>query len=185
MGCVKTKTKFMKIARGFIMLSISMLFASFTWPSKLEKKVNQTISKSFDIVSYEIIPITIDPESEEATKKEINNCLFKVLSKKELIGYIYVGEAPSMKNIFDYAIVFSKDMQIINTKVLIYREKHGRQIGMKRWLKQFFGMTAKDRPELGIQVDGISGATISATSMTDAVSDVLSSIEYLINHNKL
>ena len=60
----------MKIARGFIMLSISMLFASFTWPSKLEKKVNQTISKSFDIVSYEIIPITIDPESEEATKRK-------------------------------------------------------------------------------------------------------------------
>ena len=90
-----------------------------------------------------------------------------------------------MKNVFDYAILLSEDLEIVNTKVLIYREKHGRQIGMKRWLKQFFGMTSKDRPTLGDNVDGISGATISATSMTNSVREVLSTIEYLKSHDKI
>ena len=84
-----------------------------------------------------------------------------------------------MKNVFDYAVVLSPDLEIVNTKVLIYREQHGRQIGAKRWLQQFFNMDTTNRPVLGKDIDGITGATISATSMTKAVHNLLVDIDYL------
>ncbi len=158
---------------------------SFSWPSKLDKKVKATISKTYKLKQYDLTAIRVEASVENITERKVNDCLFAIKSASETQGYIYVGEAPSMKNVFDYAILLSEDLEIVNTKVLIYREKHGRQIGMKRWLKQFFGMTSKDRPTLGDNVDGISGATISATSMTNSVREVLSTIEYLKSHDKI
>ncbi|MEM9548704.1 MAG: FMN-binding protein [Bacteroidota bacterium] len=151
----------------------------------MDKKVRTTVTKTFNLESFELEPFTVDQTTEDATVKEINKCLFSIKNESELVGYIYVGEAPSMKNIFDYAIIFSPELEIINTKVLIYREKHGRQIGMKRWLKQFFGLVPGDTPELGTNVDGITGATISAKSMTNAVRDVLSSVDVLKTSNQI
>ncbi|MFT6337898.1 MAG: hypothetical protein ACI86M_002265 [Saprospiraceae bacterium] len=179
------KIRTMNIRKFAPIILFAMFMLSFSWPKKLDQKVKTTISKTFNLGSFDLYPVTVDEAIERATEKKINECLFTVKSGGELLGYTYVGEAPSMKNVFDYAIVFSPDMEIINTKVLIYREKHGRQIGMKRWLKQFFGMTTSDRPKIGMQVDGISGATISATSMTDAVREVLASMSYLQKQDKL
>lgn len=158
---------------------------SFTWPAKLDKKVRTTVSKTFKIESYDLEAVRVSTTIEDNTERKINDCLFAVKTEEGLIGYVYVGEAPSMKNVFDYAILFSPELTVVNAKILIYREKHGRQIGMKRWLKQFFDLTTSDRPTLGENVDGISGATISATSMTDSVREVLASIQHLENQDKI
>lgn len=175
----------MRIINALILFATIFLCFSFAWPSKLESKVKATITKTFDIANYDLKKVTVEEKINNVTDRKINGYLYAIHSDNTINGYVYVGEAPSMKNVFDYAILFSPEFKIINTKVLIYREKHGRQIGMKRWLKQFFGMTPSDSPTLGGQVDGISGATISATSMTDSVREVLSSIKYLKNHNKI
>ena len=90
-----------------------------------------------------------------------------------------------MKNVFDYIIVFDNDLNILNTKVLIYREKHGRQIGTKRWLNQFLGKKVGDKVSLGKGIDGISGATISTTSMTKAVDNVLDLLNEMKLQNKI
>ena len=87
--------------------------------------------------------------------------------------YMYWGQAPSMKNIFDYALMLDSEWTILKAKVLIYREQHGRQIGATRWLRQFEGYSVQNYSELPNGVDGISGATISTTSMIKAVQSVL------------
>lgn len=87
--------------------------------------------------------------------------------------YLYWGQAPSMKNIFDYALMLDENWTILKAKVLIYREQHGRQIGAARWLKQFEGYSIQNYTELPEGIDGISGATISTTNMVKAVQSVL------------
>ena len=116
---------------------------------------------------------------ESQTTRTIEDKLYEIKIENNNPGYIYVDQAPSMKNVFDFAVVFSDDLEILNSKVLIYREQHERQIGSKRWLKQFFGMTPSSRPELGKDIDGISGATISVSSMTNAINELLVDVEYL------
>ena len=62
---------------------------------------------------------------------------------------------------------------------------HGRQVGSQRWLKQFIGRKSGEKLVYGEDIDGISGATVSAKSMTLAVSNVLESIKVLQDHNIL
>ena len=175
----------MKCIKIIIYCLLVIGLTSFSWPTKLDKKVRTTVSKTFKVESYNLEAVRVSTTIEDNTERKINDCLFAVKTEETLMGYVYVGEAPSMKNVFDYAILFSPELTVINAKILIYREKHGRQIGMKRWLKQFFGLTPADQPSLGENVDGISGATISATSMTDAVREVLATIHYLDSHNRI
>jgi Na+-transporting NADH:ubiquinone oxidoreductase subunit NqrC len=54
---------------------------------------------------------------------------------------------------------------------LIYRENYGGEIGSKRWLKQFIGMTEPKN-----YVDGISGATISVNSMKYSINKLIKSL---------
>lgn len=166
-------------------LATLAILMSFQWPAKLQKKIDKTVLKTYEIPAADYVPVEITEGEDQVTNSKINGHLFKVMSEEVMKGYVYVQQAPSMKDVFDYAVLFDADLNVINAKVLIYREQHGRQIGARRWLKQFFGMTTADTPELGVNVDGISGATISVTSMTNAMADVLSSLRYLQSVGKI
>ena len=163
----------------FSSLIIGSVDSSYPWSEKLSLKVDNCIKATYPDTKYQLDEQEITPAQEENTKLEMEHKLYKIKNNTKTIGYIYVDQAPSMKNVFDYAVVFTPELVIKNTKVLIYREQHGRQIGAKRWLQQFFDMNTSDRPILGKEVDGITGATISATSMTRAIHDLLKDIDYL------
>lgn len=163
-----------------LILGLSFLFSPDTpWSDRLNEKVGNSVKLTYELEDFELEEIRISNEEEQATASELSQKLFRVKREDTKIGYIYVSQAPSMKDVFDYIVLFDNELTIKNTKVLIYREQHGRQIGSKRWLSQFFGMTPEDRPEYGENIDGISGATISVKSMTLAVNQLLSSIDYL------
>jgi Na+-translocating ferredoxin:NAD+ oxidoreductase RnfG subunit len=67
----------------------------------------------------------------------------------------------------------------VRSKVLIYREDYGGEIGSKRWLKQFVGKSMDDQISFPGDIDAISGATISVRSMTRALDTLLKSIKAL------
>src|SRR5690606_30583045 len=146
-------------------------FGNWEQDPKLQEKVDSAILQAFDIESYTGIPIELDAMVQNTGTSKARS--FKIMGDDVLQGYGYVGEAPSMKRISDYIVIFNPDLSIKKTKVLIYREDHGRQIGSQRWLQQFVGMTVNDSPIYGENIDAISGATISAKSMTKAVAKVL------------
>ncbi|MEP4790114.1 MAG: FMN-binding protein [Gilvibacter sp.] len=161
----------------------ALLFLSFSANKispRLQQKLNMAVQTTFEIedFSLDLISISSDLNSKTAVELGSEN-LFKVIQNEKLIGYVYLGQAPSMKNIFDYVVLFNRDLSIKKSKVLIYREDYGRQIGSQRWLKQFIGMRVNKAIRYGEDVDAIAGATISAKSMTKAVNDVLQSIAVL------
>jgi Na+-translocating ferredoxin:NAD+ oxidoreductase RnfG subunit len=162
----------------------------FAWPLlsfsegevnlRLKKKIDAAILATYEVETSVLKNISITPAMNSETAAEFKeNNLFKIYSDSNLLGYLYLGEAPSMKRRFDYIVMFNIDFTIKKSKVLIYREEHGKQIGSQRWLKQFIGLSAADNPIYGEDIDAISGATISASSMTKAVANVLSSIQIL------
>jgi major membrane immunogen (membrane-anchored lipoprotein) len=74
------------------------------------------------------------------------------------------------------------ELIILKTKVLVYREDYGGEIGSKRWLKQFTGKMYNDDLRYGDNIVAISGATISVKSFTDAINNLLISLKKL--HSK-
>ena len=113
------------------------------------------------------------------------NNLFKITSKKTILGYAYLSQAPSKTAQFDYLVLLDTDLIVLKSKVLIYREEYGGEIGSSRWLKQFIGKKGGDELNYGDNIVAISGATISVRSMTNAMNDLLESLKILHEKNIL
>jgi Na+-translocating ferredoxin:NAD+ oxidoreductase RnfG subunit len=159
---------------------LSMLLFSFGLPKNVEKRVHKEIEKTFELSDFSMQSIRVSEElKKKLPAKFTTTNFFKLLNNEVLIGYVFVDQAPSKTAKFDYLVIFDKDLKVKHSKVLIYREEYGGEIGSKRWLKQFLGLTAGDRVDHETNIDGIAGATISVRSMTKAIDDLLQSIAVL------
>jgi len=172
-----------KFLRGAMLVTALLSLYAFS-PSELDprlkQKLDQAVRTTFGLEAFDLVRVEVPEEVDKETPVRLGgDNLFRIEFGEKLLGYAYVGEAPSMKNVFDYVVLFDPDLGIRKSKVLIYREDYGRQIGSQRWLRQFIGRKAGERLQYGTDVDAISGATISAKSMTTAVNEVLHSLSVL------
>jgi Na+-translocating ferredoxin:NAD+ oxidoreductase RnfG subunit len=158
----------------FIVLPLSLLLKD---PEGLGKRIDREIKDEFDISSYQHQGVEIsDSMKRQLPARITKENFFQLKNEGKLIGYAYLDKAPSKTAEFDYLVIFDKDLVIARTKVLVYREEYGGEIGSKRWLRQFTGKSKST--ELN-NIAAISGATISVRSMKRAVKDLLASIEVL------
>ena len=161
-------------------LLISFLLLGFGLPKKVEKKVVKVVEKTFEVTDISFRSIAIGAELNQTLPSKISEENFNGIYKNdELLGYVFVDQAPSKTAKFDYLVLFNQKLEVVNSKVLVYREEYGGEIGSKRWLKQFVGMTGSNRVDHESNIDGISGATISVRSMTNAMDDLLQTIGIL------
>ena len=105
--------------------------------------------------------------------------MFKIKENNEIKGFAYIDKALSKTDEFDYVILLNKNLIIVKTKVLIYREDYGGEIGSNRWLKQFIGKNKEDKLIYNTNIMAISGATISAQSITKAINVFLQDLNIL------
>lgn len=157
---------------GIVVLSI--LLFSFDLQKSGVRKMDKTLAKLWPEQTISKSPIHISNSVKEKlsfTWEE--NTLFKVSSKNKLNSYIYLSKGFGKMNEFDYMIVFNQDLSILKVKVLIYREEQGGEIGSNRWLKQFLGKKNPEEIKFGHDIQNISGATMSARSLTEDVKKVI------------
>lgn len=142
--------------------------------------MDKEVEKVFDTTNYSFVPIIVSKAVNDLLPTKITtDNFFQIKQDKTLLGYAFVDQAPSKTAQFDYLVVFNPNLEIIHSKVLIYREEYGGEIGSKRWLEQFTGKTGKDRVSHETNIDGISGATISVRSMTNSMDNLLQSVGIL------
>lgn len=167
-------------------LFLALVMMSFGLPKNILKKVNKEIVKTYNVETYNFTEVKIadDVAKNLPSKFETNN-LFKIEVNNSLLGYAYLSKAPSKTALFDYLILLDKDLIVLKSKVLIYREEYGGEIGSTRWLKQFIGKKGGDKLKHGDNIIAISGATISVRSMTNAMNDFLKSLKILQSKNIL
>ncbi len=161
-----------------IIFFIGITTTSFIIPEKILKKADKVIAKFYEAENFtkEFIEISSKINFETPSDFSDNN-LFKIISEGKLLGYGYIGSADSKTAEFDYLVLFDKDFIITKSKVLIYREEYGGEIGSKRWLKQFIGKSSTSEELIyGETIVPISGATISVRSMTKAINNLLKSL---------
>lgn len=152
----------------------------FGLPKHLQNRVNKEVEKVFNTSVFTLKSVSV-PNGINASlpTKITSENFFSVKTDTGVLGYVFVENAPSKTATFDFLLVFDKDLTIVHSKVLIYREEYGGEIGSKRWLRQFNGKNGKDRVDHETNIDGISGATISVRSMTNAIDDILQTVGIL------
>jgi hypothetical protein len=164
----------------FIVLILAFCTA-FSVPEKIQKKADKVMVKFYETQGLQKEFISIPKELNAKTITEFgNDNFFKITANKKHLGYGYIGNAPSKTATFDYLVLFDKDLIVTKSKVLVYREEYGGEIGSKRWLQQFTGVSAGTKElRYNQEIIPISGATISVRSMTKAMNDLLQSIAIL------
>jgi len=152
----------------------------------IQKKVDKQIIETFNVEEFTFTEVRIDLEITNTLPSAFRkDNLFKIETDESFLGYAYISKAFGKVDYFDYLVLFDKDLIILKTKILVYREDYGGEIGSKRWLKQFVGKTHNDDLKYGDNIAAISGATISVKVMTKAMNDLLKSIKILHSKNIL
>ena len=153
------------------------LLMGFGLPKNIEKKVFKELEKTFAQADVQLKAINVEAELNSKLAKKINgDNFFRVIKGEANLGYVFIDKAPSKTAKFDYLVVLDEDLKIVHSKVLVYREEYGGEIGSTRWLKQFIGKKVGDRVSHETNIDGIAGATISVRSMTSAIDQILQTI---------
>lgn len=167
---------------------ITIVFLIITGFTAISKRVDALIEKEiktvFNIENYTKLPVIISNELNETLPLKITTTnFFKIKNNNILLGYYYVGQAYGKAAYFDFIVIFDTNLIVSKVKILVYREDHGGEVGSKRWLKQFIGKTVTNDLKYQKDIAAISGATISAKSMTNEVNKLLKTIG-ILNHKK-
>lgn len=99
--------------------------------------------------------------------------------------YLIPDRARSKSEWFTYVLYVNEDGSIRDVDVLQYRENYGYQIDYPMFRHQFTGKRDPGKIIFGRTIHNISGATISARSLTYSVHDLLSLFDYLKKTNQL
>ena len=92
-----------------------------------------------------------------------------IIRQQDLVlGYLLSTRAMGRFDPFDYLLAFAPDFSVLDLSITVYRSAHGAAICQKKWLSQFEAYAGEDLT-YGKDIDAISGATISATSMVKDV----------------
>ena len=132
-------------------------------PPVVSKKFEKELSKYFDSESVKIIEIKILSIDDEM--------FFKVFNGEKESGIVVLTSAKGRYEKFDYMIIYNREFEVQFIKILIYRSEYGSEIAAKRWLSQFYNKQS-DSLRYGSDIQAISGATFSASSLTKNINRI-------------
>lgn len=150
-------------------------------PSEIDGKLLQ---ESIDAVLGSSRPVTWQTISLSG----IDQDKLRLRQRKTLPDTLYIGRlktddgirwiipdiAPSKSETYSLLLYLDEEKKIVDVDVLKYRESYGNEIDYSFFRRQFHGKSKPKEIRFGRSIQNISGATISARSMTYAVHDLLS-----------
>ena len=155
-----------KISTVLLLLLLYICEAGAIIPPKPDKRVVKEVTKLFSEESHlQEIPIHSEAQAVNGLMRE-GDQPFAIENSEGNLGYVFSTSAKGRYDYFDYSIIYSKDLSVMAVLVTTYRSSHGAGICSKGWLKQFKGYQGEEI-SLGKEIDSISGATLSATSMVE------------------
>ena len=160
----------MKFFYILVLISIQLSAQS----PRLLKKATKLIEKTYAVDDIQL-------KHKEFQTNSVVGDFYKIIDSNQLLGYAFIGTAPSKTDTFEYLVVFDSSLVIKKVNVLVYREDYGGEIGSNRWLRQFVGKARSTDLAVGKNIAAISGATISVYSMTNAVNQLLNEMNKFDN----
>lgn len=169
--------------------------------NKINKKINRAIAKLWPNKMIEEVPMTTDVSYEFELFFEENQ-LNRLVNNDVSLGYMLLRRGYGCQiggcgngsyadgatcsadggtyETFDYVVFFDNDLAVLKMNVVDYPGDYGYEICGKNWLKQFIGYHGRAL-QYKSDIDGISGATISANSITSDIQNVYRYMTQLIN----
>lgn len=164
------KSLFIHIA--IIIIVISQMSLSFD-EGKIDKVIRQLYKEQLPDKVIVDIPDSLTMQISTVCKLRLNDNLDGYACYATAFGCKLGGCAkPSDPNIssyetFDYIVIFNENLAIRKVEIVNYPGAYGYEICRKKWLQQFEGKTPD--LQLGRDVDGVTGATVSAQFLVEDI----------------
>lgn len=100
------------------------------------------------------------------------------------LGVVMIDSVIGKFELIDYAVSIGNDGKIRNVEILTYRESHGYEVRLPAWRKQFVGKDKLSRLRVSEDIASISGATMSATHITDGVRRIVAVVDRMKANGK-
>ncbi len=156
------------MARKILMEAVCFLLLTVlrAWSEEL-MTFDQALKTTFPLYTQTIKKaIVISPQ-------ELPYTIVTVQQDSQLLGYAMEDTVTGKWGPIHYFCGLDPAGKILNVSVLDYRERRGRSIAQKRFIKQFVGKTSEDPLKLRKDIQGVTGATISSRAVTDGVKKLL------------
>lgn len=95
-------------------------------------------------------------------------------------GYFMVDAVIGKHDLITYALALGADGKLRQVEILEYREAYGGEVRNARWRAQFAGKQHGDSLELGQDIQGISGATLSCEHLTAGIRRMLATYALVV-----
>ncbi len=102
--------------------------------------------------------------------------VIRVHAGDALLGYAAVRNAMGKDQPITYLVAVDTALALLDVDVLVYREPYGGEVAYEPWRRQFRGKGPGDHLEVGREIRGISGATISVNAVTAGIRRALSDL---------
>ncbi|KAA3627505.1 MAG: hypothetical protein DWQ02_19560, partial [Bacteroidetes bacterium] len=179
--------RFFIVLSLFSFMTLSMSLVTNDQMPDFQKKIHKMAGKQWKDLTFKIKKPAL-PEQIERTLT--GRQVYTVTSPDSLLGIMMINKAlgchiggcdtpgnssgdmlDSSFEKFYYAVIFDTNLVIRRIKVLQYESDFGYEICGKRWLRQFVGYKGCEL-EFNHHIDGISGATVSAQSITSDINNL-------------
>jgi Na+-translocating ferredoxin:NAD+ oxidoreductase RnfG subunit len=95
----------------------------------------------------------------------------------QIDGYAYITDKKGRHRPITFVVGLKPDCRVREVAIMIYREPRGYEVKEKRFLRQYHNKTMRDPIEVNRDIKNISGATISAHSVSAGVREAVAICE--------
>lgn len=95
----------------------------------------------------------------------------------QIDGYAYITDKKGRHRPITFVVGLKLDCSVREVAIMIYREPRGYEVKEKRFLQQYHNKTIQDAIEVRRDIKNISGATISAHSVSAGVREAVAICE--------
>jgi len=95
--------------------------------------------------------------------------VWSIMDGDSVQAYALLDNVKGLSMPITFLVIYDIEGTIISSHVIKYREPYGGEIASPKWTAQFNGRNNDSDYNVGGQIDGISGATISVYSMSAGI----------------
>lgn len=138
--------------------------------------VDEAQKLMFGAAALKPAPLTLTPAQIAAIEKASGVAVAapEVRAWRAPDGWFLLDAVIGKHDFITYAVALSLDGRVRQVEILEYREAYGGEVRNPRWRAQFKDKQPGDAVKLGADIQGISGATLSCSHVTDGIRRLLS-----------
>jgi Na+-translocating ferredoxin:NAD+ oxidoreductase RnfG subunit len=125
--------------------------------------------------SYKIVPNIKSEIEKSAGQKFFNDELiyWKIFTQNKQLKYAFIDNVYGKTLPITFLVILDEEEKVQKVEIIKYREQYGTGIKNENWLNQFINFNSSSDFTIGKDVQGISGATISANSISRGVKKIV------------